>query len=110
MPLEKMGTFFSSHSPPWVKSPICPRPMQLFLLHGLVRSVPRLWTGAEGPWPSQGALKKWGGVPNWTSPIKQAAWRFSHLKATRKPRLLDEVTSFGQGETAQAILGLYQGK
>ena len=30
-----------------------------FLVHGLVRSVPRPWTSAERPSPSCGALKTW---------------------------------------------------
>ena len=36
-----------------------------------------------------------------------AAWRLSHSKVTRKPPLLDELISFGQWESAPAILGLY---
>ena len=39
--------------------------------------------------------------------IEQAAWRLSHSKDARKPPLLDELTSFGQRESAPAILGLY---
>ena len=39
--------------------------------------------------------------------IEQSAWRLSHAKVTRKPPLLDELTSFGKREPAQAILGLY---
>ena len=40
-------------------------------------------------------------------PIEQAAWRLSHSKVTLKPPLLDELTSFGQKESAPAIPGLY---
>ena len=39
--------------------------------------------------------------------IEQAAWRLSNSKITGKPPLLDELTSFGQKESATAILGLY---
>ena len=39
--------------------------------------------------------------------IEQAAWILGHSKVTRKPPLLDELTSFGQRESAPAILGLY---
>ena len=39
--------------------------------------------------------------------IEQAAWRLSHSKVTRKPPLLDELTSLRQRESAPAILGLY---
>ena len=39
--------------------------------------------------------------------IEQAAWILSNSKVTRKPPLLDELTSFGQRESAPAILGLY---
>ena len=38
---------------------------------------------------------------------EQAKGRLSHSKVTRKPLLLDELTSFGQRETAPAILSLY---
>ena len=39
--------------------------------------------------------------------IEKAAWRLSHSKVSRKPPLLDELTGFGQRESALAILGLY---
>ena len=39
--------------------------------------------------------------------IDQAAWILSYSKVTRKPPLLSELTSFGQRESAPAILDLY---
>ena len=39
--------------------------------------------------------------------IEQASLRLSHSQVTRQPPLLDDLTSFGQRESAQAILGLY---
>ena len=42
--------------------------------------------------------------------IEQAAWRLSHSKVPQRPPLLDQMTSFGQRESAPAILGLYMGK
>ena len=39
--------------------------------------------------------------------IEPAAWRLSRSTVKRKPTLVDELTSFGQRESAPAILGLY---
>ena len=39
--------------------------------------------------------------------FEQAACRLNHSKVTRKPQLLDELTSFVQRESSPIILGLY---